>query len=230
MVPAPLPHAVWPTPQEVAEAVLFRPIQIGPLTVKQRTWVPAMVPWRATGDGFVTERNIDWYARFAAGRPGVLVAEATGIRDIPSGPLLRIGHDRFVPGMKRLTDRVRESSGGQTKFLIQLIDFLRVHRRPEPEVYFGRYLKATNAHRWKLAQLLSDTGWLTADGADIARRMAEATPAELLVLLSRREHEALQFGYRESVNDTHLPHIAELPGMLPRLFADAAERALAAGI
>jgi hypothetical protein len=41
---------------------------------------------------------IDWYARFAAGRPGVLVVEATGIRDVPSGPLLRIGDDRFVPG------------------------------------------------------------------------------------------------------------------------------------
>src|SRR5262245_16279441 len=29
------------------------------------------------------------YSRFAEGRPGVIVVEATGIRDIPSGPLLR---------------------------------------------------------------------------------------------------------------------------------------------
>ena len=58
-----------------------------------------MVPWRATDDGFVTRDVIDWYARFAEGQPGVLVVEATGIRDIPSGPLLRIGHDRFVPGL-----------------------------------------------------------------------------------------------------------------------------------
>ena len=30
------------------------------------------------------------------GRPGAIVIEATGIRDIPSGPLLRISHDRYV--------------------------------------------------------------------------------------------------------------------------------------
>ena len=50
-----------------------------------------MVPWRATGEGFVTPDVIDWYRRFARGKPGAIVVEATGIRDIPSGPLLRIG-------------------------------------------------------------------------------------------------------------------------------------------
>ena len=37
------------------------------------------------------------------------------------------------------------------------------------------------------------------------------------------------YGYRETVNDTHLPHIAALPQTLPPLFADAAARAFAAG-
>ena len=49
---------------------------------------------------------IDWYERFARGRPGAIVVEATGIRDVPSGPLLRIGHDRFLPGLRRLVDPV----------------------------------------------------------------------------------------------------------------------------
>ena len=62
-----------------------------------------MVPWRATEDGFVTDDVLDWYERFAKGRPGGLVIEATGIRDVPSGPLLRIGHDRFIPGLKRVS-------------------------------------------------------------------------------------------------------------------------------
>ena len=30
----------------------------------------------------------------------MLVVEATGIRDVPSGPLLRVGHDRFVDGLR----------------------------------------------------------------------------------------------------------------------------------
>src|SRR5262245_16167907 len=84
-----------PSENEAAQALLFSPVQVGPLRLAQRTWVPAMVPWRATEDGFVTDGVIDWYSRFARGRPGALVVEATGIRDIPSGPLLRIGHDRF---------------------------------------------------------------------------------------------------------------------------------------
>ena len=95
-----IPEARWPTAEEAAASLLFRPIRIGPLTLESRTWVPAMVPWRATEDGFVTKDNLDWYARFAGGRPGAIVVEATGVRDIPSGPLLRIGHDRFIPGLR----------------------------------------------------------------------------------------------------------------------------------
>ena len=62
--------------------------------------------------------------------PTLIVVEATGIRDVPSGPLLRIGHDRFLPGLRRLVERVREESAGHTRLLIQSIDFLGIRRRP----------------------------------------------------------------------------------------------------
>ena len=62
--------------------------------------------------------------RALPGVVGGLVIEATGIRDIPSGPLLRIGHDRFVPGLKELVDTVHRASDGHTKLFIQCIDFL----------------------------------------------------------------------------------------------------------
>ncbi|HEX6046955.1 MAG TPA: hypothetical protein VFZ22_20870, partial [Pyrinomonadaceae bacterium] len=100
--------------------------------------MPAMVPWRATEDGFVTQQNLDWYGRFAEGRPAVLVVEATGVRDIPSGPLLRIGNDRFIAGLRKLVDVVREASAGETLLFIQIIDFLSVKRRPERAKYFQR--------------------------------------------------------------------------------------------
>src|SRR5262245_62334226 len=105
----------WPTAAEAAAARLFSPVRVGPLTLAQRTWVPAMVPWRASEDGIVTPEVIEWYACFARGRPGALVAEATGIRDVPSRPLLRIGHDRFLPGLRDLTRVVREESRGATR-------------------------------------------------------------------------------------------------------------------
>src|SRR5919107_1565819 len=99
-----IPETRWPTEREAAQSLLFQPTKIGPLKLESRTWVPAMVPWRATDDGFVTRDNLDWYARFAEGRPGAIVVEATGVRDIPSGPLLRIGHDRFLPGLEKLVE------------------------------------------------------------------------------------------------------------------------------
>ncbi|MBL4892954.1 MAG: hypothetical protein JKX91_14245, partial [Rhizobiaceae bacterium] len=80
-----------PTPDEVANSLLFSPLNVGRLNLRARSWIPAMVPWRASNDGEVTPEVLDWYGRFAQGQPAAIVVEATGIRDVPSGPLLRIG-------------------------------------------------------------------------------------------------------------------------------------------
>ena len=216
-----LPATAWPTAEQAAEARLFQPLVIGPRLARTRTWVPAMVPWRATDDGFVTKDVIDWYARFAEGRPGVIVVEATGIRDVASGPLLRIGHDRFLPGLKDLTAAVKEASGGQTLLFIQLIDFLAIRRRPQRDKFFARFLEITDAHRGALGNDAGDE--------DLRARLAKLPDAELEKILSPREWDDLQRGYRERVTDMHLPHIAELPRVLPRLFSDAAGRAIEAG-
>ena len=227
-----LPAAAWPTREHAANARLFQPHALGPRMAKSRTWVPAMVPWRATEDGLVTPDVIDWYKRFAEGRPGVIVVEATGIRDVASGPLLRIGSDRYIDGLAKLARAVHEASAGETLLLIQLIDFLSVRRRPARDKFFARFLALTPAHREALAQLSGD-----ASVRDIAscsdeqlRARLEALPAtDLPYVLAHRELEDLERGYRERVTDTQLPHIAELPRVLPKLFADAAGRALAAG-
>src|SRR5882672_9127257 len=163
----PIPPARWPTAEEAASSLLFQPIKIGPLTLASRTWVPAMVPWRATDDGFVTEENLDWYRRFAQGRPGAIVVEATGVRDIPSGPLLRIGDDRFIPGLRRLVETVREASEGQTRLFIQIIDFLAVKKRPDPAKFFDRFLQLESRHREKLAEVTSDQRWLSEDESQV---------------------------------------------------------------
>lgn len=217
----PLPVVQWPTEEQAASARWFSPITAGPLQLQQRTWVPAMVPWRATEEGFVTDAVLDWYERFAMGKPGAIVVEATGIRDVPSGPLLRIGDDRFIPGLKKLTARVREASGGQTRLLIQLIDFLSIRRRPPPEKYFNRYLKLRKEH-WE------DVGLAGAPEHEVRQRLAALPRAELVKVLDERELEALDYGYRERVTDD-LPHIRDLPEALPPLFSAAAKRAEEAG-
>ena len=75
----------WPSLEQAECSRLFSAVDTGPVTLSHRTWVPAMVPWRATEDGHVTPEVLAWYERFARGRPGAIVIEATGIRDIPSG-------------------------------------------------------------------------------------------------------------------------------------------------
>src|SRR5438067_10208565 len=175
----PIPETRWPTTEEAARSLLFQPIKIGSITLESRTWVPAMVPWRATEDGFVTQDNLDWYRRFAQGQPAALVVEATGVRDIPSGPLLRIGHDRFLPGLKKLVETVREASAGHTKLFIQIIDFLAVKRRPDRSKYFQRFLRITEGHRKSLSELTGDPQWLNDDEAKL-REFLKTAPDDVL--------------------------------------------------
>ena len=210
----------WPSAEEAAASQLFSTVKLGPMRLATRTWIPAMVPWRATEDGFVNDDVIAWYARFAQGRPGAIVVEATGIRDVPSGPLLRIGDDRFVPGLTRLVEAVREASGGETMLLIQLIDFLAIKRRPDRTAFLSRFLVLTD-------KLRAATG--ERDDAAVRATLIAMDDAALSDLLDPRDRESLYFGFRERVTDVERPHIAVLPQTLPGLFADAAARADTAG-
>lgn len=225
----PIPETRWPAREEAERSLLFSPVQIGSITLESRTWVPAMVPWRATDDGFVTQNILEWYGRFAEGEPGAIVVEATGVRDIPSGPLLRIGHDRFIPGLKELVETVSRRSHGRTRLLIQIIDFLAVKRRPEKEKYFDRFLILNGRHRRALAEATNDERWFDASDSDVRAFLKAASDELLDAVLDERELESLRYGYRERVTDTDLAHIRELPKVLPGIFADAALRAREAG-
>ncbi len=224
-----LPVSRWPTREEAVASGLFSPIRLGPIELNERTWVPAMVPWRATEDGFVTPEVLQWYQRFAQGQPGALVVEATGIRDIPSGPLLRVGHDRYIGGLRKLVETVREASGGRTKLFIQIIDFLAIRRRPTKENFFGRYLELDVAYRRRLGELLQDSTWECAEDQAIRERMLSLSEEQIAQLLRPRDLEGYRFGYRERVTDLDRPHIRDLPAALPGLFADAAQRCAEAG-
>ncbi len=181
-----------------------------------------MVPWRASEEGLVTPDVLDWYECFARGRPGAIVVEATGIRDVPSGPLLRIGHDRFLPGLRDLARVVRDASNGETRLFIQLIDFLSIRRRPHPSRFFAQFLAITPRHR-------AAYGRVDASDAEVRGWLSSLPADEAALVLDARELESLEFGSRERVTDMHLDHVRHLPAQLPALFADAARRARDAG-
>ncbi|MBI4317983.1 MAG: NADH:flavin oxidoreductase [Chloroflexi bacterium] len=105
--------------------LLFDPITINHLQLRNRLVMPAMVMNHATDDGFVNDFVLDHYGQRAKGGIGLIVVEAAGILNRKSGRLLRIYDDRFIPGLRTLTERIH---AGGTKAGIQLVHFLRVAR------------------------------------------------------------------------------------------------------
>jgi dimethylglycine catabolism A len=124
---------------------------------------------------------------------------------------------------------VRATSGGETLLFVQLIDFLRIRRRPEPARFFTEFLVLRPEHRAALCDLTGEDRWRHVPAPEVRARLAALSDAELEFTLTERELEALRHGARERVTDTHLPHVRDLPRVLPERFAAAAHRAERAG-
>jgi 2,4-dienoyl-CoA reductase-like NADH-dependent reductase (Old Yellow Enzyme family) len=190
------------------DALLFQPFPIGRggLVMPNRIWLPAMVTWRGTEDGFVTPSVREIYLRYAMGGAGMIVLEATGIRDVASGPLLRLSHDRYVPGLRALREELR--GHGSSLVIPQLIDFLKIATRKPTRAYLQGMVKRGRLPERVLE--LSDAAF----EADY--------PAWLP---SPRERRDFLFGYRQTIGDLGRDEIRRIPGW----FAAAARRARQAG-
>jgi 2,4-dienoyl-CoA reductase-like NADH-dependent reductase (Old Yellow Enzyme family) len=105
---------------------MFEPLKIGGMTIPNRIMVPAMVTHLCKEDGVVTQDTIDRYVRYAAGGAGLIVVEAMAIHQVKSGPLLRISDDKYIPGLRELTQRVHATS--DSRIVPQIIHFLKVAR------------------------------------------------------------------------------------------------------
>ena len=171
-----------------------------------RIWLPAMVTWRGTEDGFVTDAVREIYARYAQGGAGMIVLEATGVRDVASGPLLRLGHDRFVPGLRDLRAHLRALS--PSVVVPQLIDFLKVARRkPTREFMEGM------VQRGRLPGRVLELG-----DAAFEAGLETWLPAP-------RDRRDFLYGYRQRIEDLGLDEVRRIPGW----FAAASRRAQQAG-
>lgn len=171
-----------------------------------RIWLPAMVTWRGTEDGFVTDSVREIYARYASGGAGMIVLEATGIRDVASGPLLRLSHDRFLPGLRALRDELRSLSASLV--IPQIIDFLKIARRKSTRGYI-----ADAVRRGRLAESA-----LTLTDAEFERDLERHLP-------DPRQQRDFRNGYRQTIEDLSLAEIHRIPAW----FADAARRAQQCG-
>ena len=105
---------------------LFEPLAIGSMVIPNRIMVPAMVTRLSGEDGFVNQAISDRYAGYAAGGVGLVVVEAMAIHHAKSGPLLRIGEDKYVPGLADMARRIHDTS--ESKVVPQIIHFMKVAR------------------------------------------------------------------------------------------------------
>ena len=98
---------------------LFSPFSIGSLKLKNRLVMPPMATNYASAEGFVTERQIDYYVERAKGGVGYLTVEHTGI--LPQGKaspkMLLISSDEHASHMNRLVEAVHAAGG---KIVIQI--------------------------------------------------------------------------------------------------------------
>lgn len=92
------------------EKLLFTPINLGTLQVKNRIAMPPMVSGRGHVDGKVTDSHIKWYEARAKGGVGLIVVEfAYVVRRGSGGPdLIGIYDDDLIPGLRSLVDKIHE--------------------------------------------------------------------------------------------------------------------------
>ena len=202
MIPPPTPTG----PR--GRSLLFQPFPIGKggLVLPNRIWLPAMVTWRGTEEGFVTASVREIYLRYALGGAGMIVLEATGIRDVASGPLLRLSHDRFVPGLKALRDEMRAVS--DSIVIPQIIDFLKIATRKPTRAFMQEAVR-----RGAIAESLLDVSDAEFE-ADLERYLPHP-----------RLRRDFLYGYRQTIEDLSLAEIRQIPGW----FGSAARRAKQAG-
>ncbi len=95
-------------------AHLLSPGRIGTLELKNRLCQTAMGTNLANPDGTMSDESIGFYTARAAGGTGMLIMGTMGVAN-PIGRLQErqvwISEDRFIPGLKRLTDSIHRVGG-----------------------------------------------------------------------------------------------------------------------
>ncbi|MCL6478419.1 MAG: FAD-dependent oxidoreductase [Peptococcaceae bacterium] len=97
--------------------MLFKPITIGSLEIKNRISMPA-IHHSYTPEGFVNDRLVKYYETRARGGAGLIIVGGCSIDQLGSGPkMIGLHDDRYIEGLQRLTAAVK---GAGAKIAAQL--------------------------------------------------------------------------------------------------------------
>jgi len=98
---------------------LFSPISIGSLRIENRIVMPPMATNYSSTEGYVTDKQIDYYVERAKGGVGYITVEHTGILEQgkASPKMLLINSDTHASHFKKLVDAIHDAGG---KVFIQI--------------------------------------------------------------------------------------------------------------
>lgn len=101
-------------------AMLFRPVEIGSLELRNRVVMAPMTSGYGSPDGYATQDLADYYVARARGGVGLITCEACYVERVGRGFLgqLALDHDRYIPDLAKLSRSVHEAGA---KIVLQLI-------------------------------------------------------------------------------------------------------------
>ena len=112
--------------------LLFQPIKLGPLQLKNRMIFAPFETNYATEDSYPTERHVSFYERVAAGGVGLIIMEAVNVNPkmIATKYGMGLTDDKYIDSFKKMVERIHRHG---TPVVLQIADksLLNTHRTPE---------------------------------------------------------------------------------------------------
>lgn len=106
--------------------MLFPPFSLKHFTLSNRIVHTPVVTRLESEEGTVTPLLTERVMRITRGGVGYFILGAAGVIDRKSGPLLRIYHERFIPGLSELAKQVHSET--DSKIGLQIVHFLKLSR------------------------------------------------------------------------------------------------------
>ncbi len=96
----------------MAYPILFKPIKIRGMELRNRVIFPAMATNLIAKGGYVTDQFINYHVARALGGNGLNTTEATSVHS-PSAPynFLSVSDDKYLPGLKKFADAIHAAGG-----------------------------------------------------------------------------------------------------------------------
>ena len=89
--------------------MLFEPIRINKMEIKNRIYMPAM-HMNMAREFFIPDSMVDFYAERAKGGTGMIAVGFASVDENSAGPTNIGAHmDDFLPGLTKLSDAIREN-------------------------------------------------------------------------------------------------------------------------